>query len=305
MRAPTIQDRLEAIGLKAVVAMISRLTVSVSSAIGGNVFGLIGPWLGTSKRARRNLARAFPDWTAKDIENTVQAMWRNLGRTAFELPHLGALMPYQPGSRIEVVGAEQLCALAAGDRPVIFFSGHMGNWELSAMAIRWHPAYAGQIDRNGQNDKVCIVYRAMNNPLTDAIVLNYRQQFATPNAFAKGAAGARQIIDFLRRNGAICMLIDQKMNDGIPVEFFGRPAWTAPAAAQFALKYNAILVPVSNVRLKGAHFRITFHDPIQYQPTGDRPADTIAIMRMCNAFLEDCITAHPEQWFWVHRRWPD
>ena len=31
------------------------------------------------------------------------------------------------------------------------------------------------------------------------------------------------------------MLVDQKLNDGIPVPFFGRPAMTAPALAQMAL----------------------------------------------------------------------
>ncbi len=299
MRAPNTQDRLEAFGLKALAALISRLPVAWASAMGAGLFGTVGPLIGTSKRARRNLARAFPNWTAEQIEHTVRAMWRNLGRTAFELPHLQALAPYQPDSPVEVVGADRLTDLSVCGRPVIFFSGHMGNWELSTMAIRWHSAYANT------TDKVCLVYRAMNNPLTDAVVLDYRRRFETTNAFAKGASGARQIIDFLKRNGAICLLIDQKMNDGIPVEFFGRPAMTAPAAAQFALKYNAVLVPVSNVRLDAARFRITFHDPIEYEATGDRLADTTSIMRMCNAFLETCITQHPDQWFWVHRRWPD
>jgi KDO2-lipid IV(A) lauroyltransferase len=290
---------MEAIGLKALAGVISRLPVKWASALGAIIFGTVGPLIGTSKRARRNLARAFPDWTPARIEETVRAMWQNLGRTAFELPHLKTLAPYQAESPIDVVGAERLNELSVCGRPVIFFSGHMGNWELSTMAIRWHPAYADT------EDKVCLVYRAMNNPLTDAVVLAYRQQFETRNAFAKGASGARQIIDFLKRKGAICLLIDQKMNDGIPVEFFGRPAWTAPAAAQFVLKYNAVLMPVSNVRLEGARFRITFHEPIEFEASGDRLADTTAIMRKCNAFLETCITQHPAQWFWVHRRWPD
>lgn len=299
MRRPSTKDYIEAALLKGLAAVIGCLPVAWASAFGAQLFGTLGPLIGTSKRARRNLMRAFPDWSQARIDQTVRDMWRNLGRTAFELPHLSSLKPYQPDSPVEVIGADRLHGLAESGRPVIFFSGHMGNWEISTMAIRWHAAYAGT------PEKVCLVYRALNNSLADAVLLNYRQQDETPNAFAKGASGARQIIDFLKRNGAICLLIDQKMNDGIPVEFFGRAAMTAPAAAQFALKYNAVLVPVSNVRLGGARFRITIHDPVHYDVTGNRLADTTSIMRKCNEFLEACITAHPDQWFWVHRRWPD
>ena len=40
------------------------------------------------------------------------------------------------------------------------------------------------------------------------------------------------------------MLVDQKMNDGIPVPFFGRDAMTAPALALLALRYDCAVVPI-------------------------------------------------------------
>ena len=69
------------------------------------------------------------------------------------------------------------------------------------------------------------------------------------------------------------MLIDQKMNDGIAVPFFGRDAMTAPAIAQFGLRLGCVLVPVRTERLKGAHFRVTISPPLDIAPTGDRTAD--------------------------------
>jgi KDO2-lipid IV(A) lauroyltransferase len=280
------------------VFVVGLLPVEWASTLGGAIFGWLGPIFG-ARRARHNLTKSFPDWTQSQIDRTIAGMWKNLGSTAFECAHLEAFKPYRDHARVKVIGAEIVADIAAQGRPVIYFSGHLGNWELMTMAVRQHPAYADH------DDKVCLIYRALNNPLADAQLLHQRRAHITKNAFPKGASGARGMIDFLRRKGAVCMLIDQKMNDGIPVPFFGRMAMTAPAAAQMALRYDAVLVPVSNIRLDGARFEITFHPPLEITPSGDKAADATTIMRMCNAFLEERIRAHPDLWFWVHRRWPD
>jgi KDO2-lipid IV(A) lauroyltransferase len=95
------------------------------------------------------------------------------------------------------------------------------------------------------------------------------------------------------------------MNDGIPVPFFGRPAMTAPALAQLALRFDCAIVPARVERLKGARFRLTVFPPLELPRTGNRHADTLAIMTRVNAILESWIRARPELWFWLHRRWPD
>ena len=98
------------------------------------------------------------------------------------------------------------------------------------------------------------------------------------------------------------MLVDQKMNDGIPVPFFGREAMTAPAIAQFAIRLGAVLVPVRTERLNGARFRITVYPPLEIPATGDRAADEHALMIRINAIVEDWVRDRPEQWLWLHRR---
>ncbi len=299
MRTPTLTDRIQSAVLRALVAALSHLPVEWTSNLGGSLFSLLGPLLSPSRRARKNLSKAFPEWSDDHINRTISGMWNNLGRTAFECAHLSAFLPYRPESRVEVKGAEIVDQIVASDRPAIFFSGHIGNWELMTMAVRRHRAYSAF------DDRVCLIYRALNNPLADAQLLYQRKTFITENAFPKGASGARGMIDFLRRKGAVCMLIDQKMNDGIPVPFFGRMAMTAPAAAQMALRYGAVLVPVSNRRLAHSRFEVTFHAPLEIIATGDKNADLVTIMRQCNEFLEERIREHPEQWFWVHRRWAD
>jgi KDO2-lipid IV(A) lauroyltransferase len=101
------------------------------------------------------------------------------------------------------------------------------------------------------------------------------------------------------------LLIDQKMNDGISVPFFGRDAMTAPAMAQFAVRDGTPLLPVRCERLEGARFRLTFYPPLEAVVTGDRQRDVAATMAKANALLEAWIRERPEQWLWIHNRWPD
>ncbi len=101
------------------------------------------------------------------------------------------------------------------------------------------------------------------------------------------------------------MLVDQKMNDGIAVPFFGRDAMTAPAAAQLATRFDSAIMPVRVERLRGAHFRIFMLPPIEIERSGNRHDDALATMSKINREIESWIRRQPEMWLWLHRRWPD
>lgn len=58
-------------------------------------------------------------------------------------------------------------------------------------------------------------------------------------------------------------------------------------------------------RTRGARFRVTVYDPIEPPHTEDRTADIEACVRAINTFMEDRIRERPEEWFWVHKRWPN
>jgi KDO2-lipid IV(A) lauroyltransferase len=109
----------------------------------------------------------------------------------------------------------------------------------------------------------------------------------------------------LRRGAHLTMLADQKMNDGIPVPFFGRPAMTAPALAALALRFDCDLLPARVERLSGARFRLTVFPPLPLPRSGDHHADVATLMTRVNQTLERWVRDRPEQWFWLHRRWPD
>jgi KDO2-lipid IV(A) lauroyltransferase len=284
--------RLEALAAGAAFALFRALPLGAASALGGFVARTIGPRLGIARRAEKNLRRAFPDWPEARVRAVARQAWDNLGRTAAEYAKLDRIDCYAAGGRVRVSGVEHLDQLRDDGKAGIFFSGHLANWEVMPLA----GAQRGL--------PISLVYRGANNPAVDDMILQARRAITDSN-IPKGASGARQLIGIVRSGGHVAILVDQKLNDGIAVPFFGRMAMTAPAIAQLALKFDIPLVPVSCVRRQGARFEVTFHPPLDVPRTGDRAADTLAIMTKVNTMIEGWIRANPGQWLWLHRRWPD
>ena len=110
----------------------------------------------------------------------------------------------------------------------------------------------------------------------------------------KGAVAARHAIAALRSGAHLTLLADQKMNDGIPVPFFGRPAMTAPALADLALRFDCDVLPARVERLDGARFRLTVSPPLPLPQSGEPHADAAALMAGVNATLEAWIRDRPE-----------
>jgi Kdo2-lipid IVA lauroyltransferase/acyltransferase len=286
------RHRLEAFGARALFALFRALPVDAASALGGWLGRTIGPRLGASKRAVINLRRAMPELDEARIVGIVRGMWENLGRVVAEYPHLGKFRVYEKGGRVEALNTESVDPLLAAGKKLIFISAHFGNWEVASLAATQKGLDVAQI------------YRPANNPFVDALIHESRS-IVRSELIPKGSVAARRSIEALRQGRHLALLVDQKMNDGIPVPFFGRDAMTAPAVAQLALRFDAAIVPARVERTSGANFRLTVFPPVELPQTGDRHADTRETMRRVNAVLESWIRERPEQWFWLHRRWPD
>ncbi|MFP6734790.1 MAG: lauroyl acyltransferase [Rhodospirillales bacterium] len=289
--AGSLAHRGEAAAAWLLYGLFALLPVDAASWLGGALGRLVGPHLGVTRNARRNLKRVFPEMQGAELERIISAMWDNLGRTAGEHPHLEKFDPYGAGSRVEVAGIEHMDALRDDGIAGIFFAGHLANWEL--------PPLAG----TKRGLVVHAVYRRANNPFFDTIVQKGRAVLGG-DLFPKGSEGAKATLRALRRGDHMAMLVDQKMNDGISVPFLGLDAMTAPAVAQLAYRYECPLVPARVERLGGAHFRVTCYPPLEKPDSGDRQADIVALMGMVNATLGDWVRERPEQWLWIHNRWP-
>ncbi|WP_370151744.1 lysophospholipid acyltransferase family protein [Ferrovibrio sp.] len=286
-------EYLAACGAHFAVWLFRRLPLERASALGGWLARRLGPLFSVHRLAARNLARAMPELDAPTRARILDGMWDNLGRVLAEYPHLGHMQqgPADAPGRIEVVGIEHLAGIHENGRPAIFFSAHYGNWELPGLAASWHGLALVQ------------VYRAANNPLTENLLQRLREPVGGRH-FPKGAEAARELIRALKRNESLGLMVDQKLNNGVAVPFFGRDAMTAPAIAEFALRFGCPVFPARAERLGGTRFRVTVEPPLTFTSTGDREADVYAALLQINRKLEDWIRDRPDHWFWVHRRWP-
>ena len=283
---------LEAFSVAAALGSFRLLPLDLASATGGWLCRRLGPLGPVSRHAGRNLRLAFPEKTDAEIRRILVAMWEHLGRVFGEYPHLARFRLYEPRGRVEVVDAEHADRLREDGKTGIFFSAHIGNWELLAVG-------ATQLGL-----PLARIYRAPNNPLVDRLMRAARRS-AKGELLPKGAKGARRALAVMRAGGHFAMLVDQKMNDGIAVPFFGSPAMTAPALAQLAFKFDCPVVPAKVERLAGCRFRLTIYPPLMIERSGERERDVLALMARVNAIIEGWIRDRPEQWLWLHRRWPD
>ncbi len=281
-------DLAEAAGLVAIMAVFACLPIDWASGFGARLGRLIGPRLGISRRALSNLGLALPDNDEFQNRRILRGMWSNLGRTVAEFPHLSRICADR-SPRVEIVNAEGLEQLVASGHPMVLFGGHLANWEVGPTVIH---RLLGQ--------SLLSVYRAANNPYVNWLL---RRLLGSRRAVAKGAEGGRDLVRHLLRGGHVAMLVDQKLNDGIAVPFFGHDAMTAPALARLALRFRCPIVPVRVERLEGARFRFTVLPALHAADTGDAAADVLGTMTRVNGIIEHWIRARPEQWLWIHRRW--
>ena len=293
-RSPTFWRRLgwraELIGYDVASALVRTLPVDAASAMGEAIVGVLGPLTGKHRIVLRGLELAFPEKTPAERTAIAREFWGKVGRTFAEFPLMDRITPAT--GRIEVVGLERLHELARTRTAGVLISGHLSNWE-AMMAVIVH---------SGLDCRVS--YRPANNPYTDARITESRRRYGVQMFAARGSDGVRGLIGALSKGGAVALLNDQRDSSGVEGPFFGRSVWSAGGGARLAMKYGQRFFPMSVVRLKGARFRVTIHEPIQLQDTGDKAADLKAAVAKINAFVESRIRDRPAEWLWAHRRWP-
>lgn len=268
--------------------LLKLIGIDRSASLCSTLARYIGPLLSVTKVAEKNLLDVFgPDINRKYI---IDKLWDNFGRFIGEFPYLKGISEEEINQRVEIIGLEHLVEFKRLNQPFLLFTGHFANWDF-ALKIT-----------NRLYHKFGIVYRKANNPYIDKIINNCRNS-DNVHLIVKGPKGGKDLIKAIKSGCAIAMLVDQKMNDGIEVPFFSKPAMTPHAIAKFALQFHYPLVPCQIVRMQGSYFKVIIHKPLEIQRTKDNKHDCYNIMLTINQTLENWIIEHPEQWLWFHNRW--
>ena len=253
-------------------------------AIGWIGANLIGPIAGMRARIRANLAHVMPDLPVSEVQRLCRKVPDNMARTIAEIFTGQEFLERARASTVEGDGLPSLHAAHANGQPVLLVTAHLGNYD----------AARGFLLAQGFN--VAGFYMPMTNPAFNRRYVAAISGIGEP-VFARGRDGLAAMLRFLRKGGMVGMVVDHYMAHGVPLPFLGKPARTALSAAEMALKYNALLVPVYGIRQPdGLNFVVRIEAPIPH-------SDAETMTRALNASLEALVRAHMDQWMWSHRRW--
>lgn len=270
--------------------VMERLPVDRASAVGAWIAGTFGPKVSHNKRALRNLHLIYPEMPQKLCLQITRDMWREIGATAAEYPHLGTITDPENG-RVEVHGFNAIKAYLDAGTPVIIASGHFSNFEVM------------QVMMARLLKQVTAVVRDPNNSLIEE-KLEQLRSVGGGRRVSKGKTSVKQLVQALEEGDSLGILVDQKLSKGVEARFLGYPAMTPTAVASFALRYHRPIFCAHLHRTEGARFVIDLEGPLLPDLEAPREKEILRLTQLVNDRLGAYILEHPSSWLWLHRRWP-
>lgn len=271
--------------------LLSALTVTRwqrfefrSRALGFLIGGVIRWFPPARERMDRELRRVYPAMSRRDRGQLGRAMGRAMGQTLFEIYHCADFQTRQDSFRPTGPGLAALQLAKAQGKGALIVSGHFGQWEAVRAVLKARGMETGA------------VYRPQSNPHYQRRLLAGIEAGGRP-ILETGRIGTAALVRHLRAGGFMAILLDEKYPEGERLPFLGQPALTSLAAAQIALRYGLPMVPTYGIRGPDKdRFDVVFEAPIPH-------SDPLTMTRAFNDSLSARIRAHPDQWYWLLRRW--
>ena len=288
----SLRINIEYLLVGCVLRFFAVLPLSAAMAL-GRLLGRLVFWVPKLRRVgMRNLQLAFPSMKADDQQRLLRRSLDNLGRVVGVFCHFAHRDPSSLRQLIQYEGRERFEAAQREGRGVIFFTGHLGAWDLCGFA-------AGLLGH-----QIGVLARPVDNPKIDRLIKKTRTRFG--NRLIDKHAAARPMLEILRQRGTLGMLIDINMlgREGIFVNFFGIPASTTFILAKLALRTGAVVLPAcAPWDSERRNFIVRVGEPVTIERTGNEEEDVRRLTAACTAVIEDYVRRYPDQWLWIHKRW--
>jgi Kdo2-lipid IVA lauroyltransferase/acyltransferase len=275
--------------VKTIGALPRPLARAVGIALGRTIYLLHGK---LRRVGMRNLVLAFPEKSAGERRKIVRRVFTSLGRQFAEVCLFPRYTRENVNRTVTYDGYENFDRASQRGKGVLFLTGHVGGWELSAFA---HSLYGHPLH---------FVMRPLDNPYLDALVRHYRTMHGNTPILKDDPA--RELLRAMKAGATVGILMDTNMTppEGVFVDFFGIPACTASGLARIALRTDAAVVPgftIWDPILR--KYRLRFDPAVPLIRTGNNDADIVANTAQFTKVIEEVVRRYPDQWLWVHRRW--
>jgi len=292
--------------LRLVVCLVQALPVWLALAAAEGIAWLLYHTVPSRRRiAQANVAAAFPDWSPARQQRVVLGMYRHFVRAVVEGLFLSRKLHLHTWrAYLDIRQASQLPEVLLDARPVLLVTGHFGNWEVGGYV----PALLGF--------QTYAIARVLDNPYLDRLVRRLRQSSGQTLIAKKD--DFERLTAVLASGGKVATLADQDAGPrGVFVPFFGRAASTHKAVALMALEFDALIVVLGMPRIPRSSRRfappppgseeicyaVEIEEVIEPRDYAGLPNAVVRITERYTAALERLIRRHPQQYFWVHRRW--
>jgi KDO2-lipid IV(A) lauroyltransferase len=288
--APRFIHRLQ-YGLVLAVAQLVRALPWQTSQTLGRVAGQLFHWSDARHRrvVRQNLRGADLGLDEKAIRALARACFEHFGTLLFTTLRLLSMSPEEVRRITRIEGREHFEAALAEGRGAIGLTGHFGNWELMALAI--------SLELQG----MAVVGRALDNPLLEAVLRDFRCRFGNSVIPKHGAVLGS--VKALREGKLVGMLLDQDAGaNGVFVKFLGRWASTFPTAGMLATRLDIPVLPIFSRVHRDGTITVTIYPSFHAPRTGDPARDAWTATQFMTAWIEAQVWESPSQWFWMHRR---
>jgi KDO2-lipid IV(A) lauroyltransferase len=241
-----------------------------------------------------NLRLAFPEKTEAERVEIARRTYRNLGQMIPDFLRVPSL----PRAALEgmfVYEDSWACfeAAFARGKGVIACSGHFGNFDLlvAAHTLKGIPItmITRQMGKSGAND---LWRKVRQRSGVEDLVVSRGQTLSAATRALKAGRVLGYVIDQ-----------NQAQRHAVFPTFFGVPAATAATPAILAMRTGAPVVFCLSIPLGDGRHRVVIEGPLAPPDTGDRERDVLAFMQDLNDRLERHVRAHPDRWYWLHRRW--
>jgi len=246
----------------------------------------------------RNLEIVFPEKTASERKHIAKQSYANFADSiALNIMIMvDRVSNQQLLDSIQVEGWDyyEEAKKLAGEKGLLIFTGHIGNWELL-------PQYAAlRLDT-----PLHIISRETTNPLLEEkVVLPLRERFGVKVFYKKNAL--MRIMKVIKKGEYAGLLIDQKLYppEGIFIDVFGRKAPTVASPALLQVRFGVVVLPVFMIKKEGGKHSLIAKKPIRWEDNGKSMEEQIIeLTKIHQKVIEEIILEYPGQWFWMHNRW--
>ena len=251
------------------------------------IFIILGPFVKSKEIIKNNLR--LINGNIENLKIIEKKMWENYGKTFIEYIYLKKLK--EKKMNIQIKNQNILDNIKKNKKPVIFVSGHFGNFEMMSMEL------------TKQNINLATIYRPLNNYFLNFFMEYLRKKFICKNQIKKGRSGIKEAIEYLNKNYSVALMIDQRVSEGKSLPFFQKEALTTTLPAQLAIKYNCEIIPIYLERKASDTFLIEIYEPIQTKGFENTDEDKSSITLKLNKILEEMVLRDPSQWILTHNRW--